>query len=202
MTCIVVVKDKPSGRVVMACDSQASHNGVVMTHALPKIVKRNGFLFGADGPLWLGNFYRYGDLPERPRDSGPDTMTLPQWCSERLAPWLREAATQRNQWRDIAGGKEFGGQTLVALGSEFVLMDSGGSVLVPAHPWWAIGSGGSEARGALAALASFGHLRADERAAVAVAAAIALDDGCCEPIREEWTNAAGESCQSNAVEGK
>lgn len=183
MTCIVAIKNRDAGCVVMAADSQASNNGTVLLHEASKIVARDGFLFGADGALWLGDFYRYGDLPAWPLTP----ITLAEWCSERLAPAVRAAATERNQWREINGNKEFGGQTLVARGDELVLMDSGGSVLVPAQGWWAIGSGGSEARGAIFAARALSDSAFDSIAMHAVTAAITLDDGCSGPVNIAWT---------------
>lgn len=186
MTCIVAIKS--NGRVVMAADSQASNNGIVFISSTPKIVRRDGFLFASDGALWLGDFFRYVKLPEWPV-VGANGMqaTLAEWCSTLLGPLLRAAAAERNEWRDVNGAKEYGGQTLVAHGGELVLIDSGGSVIVPADGWWAIGSGGAEARGAIHYATNTVADIADIIAEGAVQVAIALDNGCAGPIQTEWT---------------
>lgn len=179
MTCIVAIAE--TGRVWMAADAQASNNGAVMINAAPKIVQRETLgrtLFGSDGSLWLGDAFRYGILPVR--HAG---QSLAEWCAVELGPWLRERASEGNRWYDRNGGKEWNGQTLVANGSDLVLVDSAGSVVVPIGGRWAIGSGGAEARGALWAMDRDGSaMLAHQRATLAVAAACALDDGCREPI--------------------
>lgn len=195
MTCIVAVKDHANGRVVMACDSQASNGGAVVSLGACKVVTRDGFLFGSDGPAWLTNFYRYGALPSWPQECCP---TLEAWCVMHLAQYLCAEATLRNRWKDgDFGGKNWGGQTLVARGDSFVLMGSDGGVLTPKQGWWAIGSGGSEARGAIFGMGrtaddSGPELSADFAALSAVRAvraAIALDDGCGGPVIVKTTGA-------------
>lgn len=179
MTCIVAIKE--CGRVWMAADSQATNNGAVLIHGLSKIVQRDTFgrtLFGSDGSLWLGDAFRYGVLPTR--HAG---QSLAEWCAAELAPWLHAKATEGQRWIDRSNGKEWNGQTLVANGSDLVLVDAGGSIVVPASGRWAIGSGGAEARGALWAMDRDGSaMLAHQRATLAVAAACALDDGCGGPI--------------------
>lgn len=190
MTCIVAVRGE--GVVWMAADSQATNNGAVMLHALPKVVRRAvepqgspsepmpesyPTLFGSDGTIWLGDYFRWGELP--PRIVG---MSLAEWCSQKLAPCLRTAATEGNHWVERNSGKEWGGQTLVACGTDIVLMDSAGSVVVPQGNFWAIGSGGAEARGALHVLYRHTTHNAYTQAEAAVLAACELDDGCRRPI--------------------
>lgn len=192
MTCIVAVRG--DGVVWMAADSQATNNGAVMLHGLPKVVRRKvalhgeprepmpdgvPTLFGSDGVLWLGDYFRWGELP--PMQVG---MSLAEWCAKELAPAMRKVATEGNHWVDRSNGKEWGGQTLMASGTEIVLMDSAGSVVVPQGNFWAIGSGGAEARGALAILRKHTLFDAEEVAHIAVEVACQLDDGCRRPIEK------------------
>lgn len=186
MTCIAALVVKHANKVYMAADSQATHNGCVLVHGLPKIVERDGFLFASDGSLWLGDACRYLDLPV-----WTDGVPLAQWCAIHFGPWLRACANQGNHWVDRSGGKEWNGQTFVARGGELCLVDAGGGVIVPAGSWWAIGSGGAEARGAMSALEDApdcyapldGNLSPRDILSMAVGAAILLDDGCCGPVQ-------------------
>src|SRR3990167_8525638 len=107
MTCIGAMKSV-SGNVWMAADSQASNNGTILTHGIPKIVRRDDFLFGSDGGLWLGDAMRYGNLPLFVQG-----MSLVEWCATHFGPWLRGLATEGKHWYDVQGGKEWRGSTLV-----------------------------------------------------------------------------------------
>jgi ATP-dependent protease HslVU (ClpYQ) peptidase subunit len=167
----------------MACDSQASNNGTVAVMAESKIVRVGGVLFGSDGTLAISEYLRRRCRAEA-FDGFDDLAVLAGAFADGLRRHLREVDGLVKNSRD---GLEFPGMTLIARRSEFLVLDAGGSALRLSSPFWAIGSGGSEARGAMHHASTLEHAEASQIALAGIRAAIALDDGCCEPFRWEWT---------------
>lgn len=191
MTVIVAVTD--GERVCMACDSQSSNNNCRATLARPKIVRIGPLLVGAEGTMAVGDFLRYRYVI----GAWGKEVELAAWCGTTLADDLRNHLRERDLMEKRGDRTEMPGQLLIAKGGEFLILDTGGSVVQVASPFWAIGSGGPEARGAMWAawpasevmhLATNQlHPREETVARAGVEAAIALDYGCGPPVHVEWT---------------
>lgn len=168
----------------MAADSQLSQNTTKLTTSNPKITRLGPLLIGIDGSLVMGDAVRYHSAGLNLTELGDD---LPGWLSRELVPWMRaylKAADLMNKQDD---GHEFPGSIMVAHRSQFLHIDCAGSVALGTSPWWAIGSGGAVARGAMLERAAQEHLDACEVAVAGVAAACELDMTCSEPIHHLWT---------------
>lgn len=170
MTVIVAVQDPD--RVWMACDSQGTQGSGTKTHLkFAKILRiRDGLLIGFCS-LTIREFCQYGLEP------GHEGLPL-EHTAWILGESLRGYLQSRNLMEKAQEGvQEFPSNFLLARGKEFVEIDSRGNVIRHATPYWAIGSGGPEARGALRALTG---LVSDprQRAIAAVEAAMAFDTGC------------------------
>lgn len=165
----VVAAVKAMGRVHMACDSQATNNGTIMYPAESKIVTRGRYLLGGEGTIAMQSWFR--TAPQalfKPHRAG-----LVDWVDRIFGPATLEHFTKIGQLTDR---RELPGQAIIACGSEFVVMDAAGHPVSPG-PWWAIGSGGPEARGALFVCSAYGRNPADWPE-TASRAATHLDDGC------------------------
>ena len=180
MSVIAVYSD--GTRCCMACDSQASNGGAKAIMKGSKIVERNGWLFGAEGSPVAQQAIEYDLSPASLLEHDP----LAHWAAVDFYPWLYSKLKSRGQLVPVSGRDELPGQILIARKSEFVLLDTIGAVVEFATDFWAIGSGGAEARGAMYARElDNGH--SDQIVSEAVAAACALDDGCSKPIHFEWS---------------
>jgi ATP-dependent protease HslVU (ClpYQ) peptidase subunit len=182
MSVIAVVSD--GTRVCMACDSQATSGGAKAALAEPKILRLGEFLFAADGCCSTAHFLRQAfEIGEDA--AGVPLAAVAHAFIEAFRPWCKE----RDLLTDRGGGKELSSFILIARKAEWLLIDAAGSAIALASPWWAIGSGGAEARGAMHATAGDVQLSlgAEEIALAGVRAAIDLDDGCSGPVRVEWT---------------
>lgn len=185
MTVIVAVTD--GTRVCVAADSQCTAgNGVKLTLAGGKVSRvptpAGLLLIAAEGSLATDHFIRHHPIAV---NCGPDA-TL-DYLAARFAEELRTHLMARDLMRLCDGTRELPGNILMARGCEFVLIDSGGSVVRVESDWWAIGSGAPEARGAMWLGMQAGHVDHEQVARMAVHAAIELDSGCGFPIRVEWT---------------
>ncbi|HMI36950.1 MAG TPA: hypothetical protein VK505_04925 [Steroidobacteraceae bacterium] len=169
----------------MACDSQASNNGAIGVLADSKIIRHGPVLVACEGSFAITQLVRYETIPECSRTL--DDMDLADWAANAFVPAIRKHLKERDLLRRVNDSLEFPGMTLIARGPEWLLIDSAGSIVRFLNEWWAIGSGAAEARGAMFAASVAEGATADEIADLGVAAAIALDDGCCAPIRHEWT---------------
>ncbi len=195
MTCIAVVSD--GTRCCMAADSQATNNGTVAVLSDSKIVRVGPLLIAAEGTAsiaqWARNrIYQPIDAPTSFRVMGIDwpkpSEPLEKWAADVFADSLRDYLSQRQLLRNVNGSNEMPGQILIARGPQWIVVDAGGSVYQFASDWWAIGSGAPEARGAMWHAAQSEHFEANHIAVRGVEAAIALDNGCCAPVRVEWTD--------------
>lgn len=181
----VIVAIARDSRVCMAADSQATNNGskLQLARTTAKIVRLGDFLFSISS-LPVGEFLR-----RRCSVSPLAGLGLDQ-AAALLADSLRQDFKERALLEVREGQSYLPGEIIVARGSEFVILDSLGSVMRADHPWWALGSGGPEARAVLYALCRDDTRDTEWIARLAVDAACALDNGCSPPIVVEWTNPA------------
>jgi hypothetical protein len=166
----------------MACDSQASSNGTKAALRGSKIIEIAGALFGAEGSFGVAEFLRSDTWPRQPMASMPLEVVARSFVAAAWS-WLKK----RDALRIVNGSPELSGNVLVARGPDWILIDSGGSLIDLASDWWAIGSGAAEARGAMFVATLLEHAEAGNIARQGVHAAIALDDGCSFPINQHWT---------------
>lgn len=196
MTCIVAVRD--GTRVCMAADSQSGQGGIRLTGALPKIRVLPGpvenprrMLLGFSGPHLL---YNALEIPKALHS--PDSYnTLQAWAVVAFVPWLRAFLKERDALEAKDGMQWIPGETIIACGPDFVTIDRGGGVYVHAADYAAIGSGASEARGAMWSSSpatrpdySPRSLAVESIARNGVLAAIELDESCGPPVVVEWTD--------------
>lgn len=149
MTVIVAVKG-PEG-VVMGADSQTTCGWEPSTRVQPKIFERNAggrlLYFGVAGNVRLSDIIRYAELPD-----GASYMDAHQWLTTALVPALREAS-KASGWTEVEKNREDNsGAIIVVTGGRIFKVDNTWSVHEPARPYWAIGSGGDHAAGAIAVL--------------------------------------------------
>lgn len=178
MTCITVVSD--GTRCCMAADSQATNGGSVAVLSQSKIDRIGPFLVAAEGGIAVGQFVRHHATPVLQGD-------LVEWAVKSFAPELRKHLESNTGMRMYEGRPEFPGQILIAKGADWILMDTGGSVVEIAATFWAIGSGAPEARGCMWHAIQSEAFEANNIAVRGVEAAIAMDNGCCGPVCIEWT---------------
>lgn len=176
----------------MACDSQTTNsNGAKLTLADGKIVRVGPMLVGGDGTHAVLHFarhvYRGFALPqgdhENPAVSGLEARAI--HFTDALRDWLkgRDMLSKSQEFN-----AELPGHLLCAYRDRFVLVDGGGYLVWVESPFWAIGCGGAEARGAMWAAERCGVIRAaPDFARVGVDAAMAFDSACGPPVCIEWT---------------
>jgi len=189
---VVVVRD--GDRVCMASDSQTGNNGSKVTMQGPKIVRLPGdVLVGFTGSAEVRSALTQGAVallePIGTRD-------LDGWVADHLTRHLWNYFRDRGRMvKSQQGADEISCYLLVARGNEWLLVDGAATPHRLAIPWWAIGAGCCEARGAMYALRGdlqwgplqWGPVSAENIAREAVAAACALDDSCGPPVHVEWT---------------
>jgi len=179
MTVIAAATD--GTRVCMGADSQYTNGGAKFIAARTKLRRMGKILYASDGQLGLESLIEGSDW-EPPQAA----ESLFRWACRYFAPVLRERAVRAGITESRDGFVQVCGVVMLALRSELVKVDPLGGVL-PVHGFWAIGSGGAEARGAMHR-ASGDVTTADMVVRAGLDAACALDDGCSRPFGIEWTN--------------
>ena len=179
MTVVVAVSD--GTRVCVASDSQITDNGHVIIGD-SKIIRHGEALFACDGAQRLGDLIRYNPPP---MENLPQ-MGLARWACTDFVRWLKaEVEADKITMGDADGRFRIPGSTLIAYKNECAVIGKDGAYV--ARDWVAIGSGRTEASGAVWAELQHEHWQADEVAMMGVRAAIEMDDGCSEPIHHKWT---------------
>lgn len=184
MSIITAVRD--GKRVCMACDSQGTNDGSIITLQGSKIVRRGKFLFGACDGNTMQTIKHLIEL--NPEDWDPEIDSLEAfewWVHGRFLPALRKIQGVDKVLPTVHDSvQETRAQIMIAHGPRFVCVDTVGFVICPEAPYHAIGSAWCEARGAM-----WGSLCSDAgfTARLGVQAACYLDNGCSPPIRSEWT---------------
>lgn len=184
MSVIAVIKDALNGLVCMASDSQAtSGDGSKLVLALPKIVRCGPCLFGCTSlaiTQFVREYYAIGPWG--------DAVSLASFAA-KWADHCRSHLNERGQLEKHNDMLLFPGEALIAKGGEFCKVDAAGQVITFALGFWAIGSGGAEARGAIWSMCGSADPHSIEHIARSgVLAAIDLDDGCSRPVIALWTD--------------
>jgi len=174
-------------RCCMAADSQIILGGSTKaTIGSPKIMRLGPLLVGADGTLAMGDAFRYHGSELQVPETLP--LALSEWVARVVVPWLRaycKSADLMEKGED--GALQLPAQTLIAYKSEFCHVDYAGAATQLTNPWWAIGSGGAVARGAMFESANQEHVGTDEIVLAGVRAACEFDLGCSLPAIHLWT---------------
>lgn len=167
MTTIVAIRS-PDG-LVMASDRRVSI-GPSHYRTPGKLHEAPGVCVGIAGRAVYHRWVTTHPPPSTPAELG-------DWVDE-LRAWVSERASDEDKDPDIDG------ELLVGFASgEIWVCGPDGSVVQVDEGFYAIGSGGPEARGALWALASAGDVTPERAAHLAIGAAAASDHGTGDGVQ-------------------
>lgn len=182
MTCIIAVRDKESGLVVMAADSRITIGWDASQGTNSKIIVRESgsvkVYIGVSGDTRWSDIIRYADIPD-----GAGHHSSHEWAVTRLVPALREAATKAGWTKKESDRESNSCAAIVVVGTDIFHLGSDWCVHWPAQDYWAIGCGAHFAEGALSAMEDCARdLPVPQRARIAVNAAIIHSAGCGAPV--------------------
>jgi ATP-dependent protease HslVU (ClpYQ) peptidase subunit len=174
MTCIAAIKGA-NGSIHMAGDRQASYSNNALAMAEPKVMARNGFVYGVTGSHRTANILRHG-FSEPPKLAGQEFMNY--MVNSWIPAWV-ECLQKHGQKEVIHNISNQEAWLMIGHEGRLFIMASDFSMVEEVYPYAAIGCGGNLAKGALAVIESFQEdMPPSARLMAAIGTAILHDSFC------------------------
>jgi hypothetical protein len=148
VTCIVAVRDRKRGIVIVGGDSAGVEGYYIETRSDPKVFRNGPYAIGYTSSFRMGQLLQHRfDPPEPPRTA----RMLHGFMVREFAEAAR-TVVKAGGYAKVENNKEEGGTFIVAVGPRVFVVYDDFQVAEPADPFAAVGCGDRFALGALRAL--------------------------------------------------